>query len=322
MKNRSMAFDAARALAALYIVGFHHVLDYSPLLKRHVDPDLCTAAKQGCLAFFFFFFCSAYLVSRRTEIGNASDALRFWKRRCVRLLPLYLVALFSFSRPVWLTLLSAIGLNNFVPGIDGRNISTLWFVSQLMLWYALYPFLRAVRRKSVLFATCLAIELVLWRGSGLWGWDHRLWWYFPLYAAGIFVADVPERRLSLASIPLGSAFAVLAVFGLLDAMPIATAVCGCGLVFGAATVLSRAKWTLPFFGAVSYASMCAYFFHRKIFFRLIGGLVYWTGPKIQGQPVFLLWMYLLFLPAVFASGWLVQRGYDTLVRRFARPKRE
>ena len=28
--RRSLLFDVGRALSALYIVGFHHILDYSP----------------------------------------------------------------------------------------------------------------------------------------------------------------------------------------------------------------------------------------------------------------------------------------------------
>ncbi len=319
-KSKSVAFDVARALAALFIVGFHHVLDYSPFLKARVDLVLDDGIKIGCLAFFFF--CSSYLVSRRTEILRFEDAVRFWKRRCIRLLPLYLLALFSFSRPFRLTALSVVGLNNFVPGIDGRNIATLWFVSQLILYYFLYPLFRAIRRKTVLAAACLVLETVFWRGSVLWGWDHRLWLYFPLYATGIFAADRTERDIAAVSFPLGFGFVALAAARLLPAFPIVTAFCGCGLVFAVSVLLAKAKPIAPFFGAVSYASMCAYLFHRKEYHRLVSGLVRWTDPAIRDRPAFLLWMYLAFVPAVFVAGWFVQRAYDLLVRKADRRTRE
>jgi len=311
--DRSRAFDVARALAALFIVGFHHVLDYSPFLKARVNLVLDEGVKIGCLSFFFF--CSSYLVSRRTEIRRFGDAVRFWKRRCIRLLPLYLLALFSFSRPFHLTVLSVFGLNNFVSGIDGHNIATLWFVSQLILYYFLYPFLRAINRTSVLAAVCLLLEILFWRGSVLWGWDHRLWLYFPLYATGVLAAGWSERTLAAVSFPLGVGFIALAGFGLLLAFPAATAFCGCGLVFAFSVLLAKAKPIAPFFGAVSYASMCAYLFHRKEYHRLISGLVRYSGPAIQNRPEFLFWMYLLFVPVVFVSGWLVQRAYDFLVKK-------
>lgn len=315
-KSRSAAFDVARALAALFIVGFHHVLDYSPFLKGKVDLVLDDGIKIGCLAFFFF--CSAYLVSRHTEIRRIEDAVRFWKRRCVRLVPLYLLALLSFSRPFRLTVLSVFGLNNFVPGIDGRNIATLWFVSQLILYYLLYPFLRTIKRKSVLVATCLALEAVFWRGSDLWGWDHRLWLYFPLYTAGVLAADRTEQEIAAVSFPLGAGFIALAAVGLLSDFPVVTAFCGCGLVFAVSVLLAKVKPLAPLFGAVSYASMCAYLFHRKEYYRLVSGLIRWTDPAIRDRPVFLLWMYLAFVPAVFVAGWFVQRTYDILVRKASR----
>ena len=313
-EDRSATFDVGRALAALFIVGFHHVLDYSPFLKARVDLVLDEGIKVGCLSFFFF--CSSYLVSRHTEILRFGDAVRFWKRRCIRILPLYLLALFSFSRPFRLTFFSVVGLNNFIPGINGRNIATLWFVSQLILFYFLYPFFRAINRKSVLVAVCLVFETIFWRGFVLWGWDHRLWLYFPLYATGILVADQTERQIAITSFPLGIGFVALATTGHLLIFPIVTAFCGCGLIFAVSVFLGRTRRLIPFFRSVSYASMCAYLFHRKEYHRFIRGLVHWTNPEIQKRSEFLLWMYLVFVPGIFMAGWLIQRAYDSLIRRF------
>ena len=313
VEDRSATFDVGRALAALFIVGFHHVLDYSPFLKARVDLVLDEGIKVGCLSFFFF--CSAYLVSRHTEIVRFGDAVRFWKRRCIRILPLYLLALISFSRPFRLTLLSVVGLNNFIPGINGRNIATLWFVSQLILYYFLYPFFRAINRKSILVAVCLVFETIFWRGSVLWGWDHRLWLYFPLYATGILVAEQTEQEIALASFPLGMGFIALVIIGHLPTFPIVTAYCGCGLIIALSVLLGRARRFTTFFRFTSYASMCAYLFHRKEYHRFVLGLVRWTDPEIPKRSEFLLWMYLVFVPVVFMAGWLIQRVYDSLIRR-------
>ena len=309
---RLVVFDVGRALCALYIVGFHHVLDYIPHLKDLCGGPLEKSVKIGCLGFFFF--CSSLLSSIRHESGSMSDAIAFWKRRAVRIVPLYLLALISFSRPFMLTLSATVGLNNFIPDIDGRNIPTLWFVSQLMVFYFLYPALRAIRSKRWLAAVCLALEVVFWIGHSRFGWDRRLWWYFPLYAAGLAFSPFAERRLFLSSVALSVGFACLTICGMTDVCPIATAFCGCGLLYLVATAMSRAAFSIPFFRFLSFSSMAAYLFHRKLYHRLTAPLASSLGGDSL-SPFSLLWMFGLCVPVVFLTGWAIQKGYDRLVRR-------
>jgi len=311
-KSRSLLFDVARAFSALYIVGFHHVLDYSPWLRSHVDFVWNEAAKAGCLAFFFF--CSSYLASSRFEIHSWADALHFYRRRFLRIFPLYLLALINFSRPLSLTLLSAIGLNNFLPGIEGRNIPTLWFVSQMLVLYAIYPVLRRLKRYPIiLVATCTAIELALWFGAKRYGWDHRLWWYFPMYAGGILLSDWTETRLLTASSFLASMFLALCIMRNILYWPIVLAVSGCGFVLALSGILSLIPRVAFVARPLAYASMNAYLFHKKEYHRLLLAFDAIFGHDARNGGAFLLWMYLVCVPAAFVLGWYIQRIYDRWV---------
>ncbi len=310
--RRSILFDVARSLSALYIVGFHHVLDYSPWLRSHVDPVWNGAVKTGCLAFFFF--CSSYLVSRRHEIRSRSDAFGFYRRRCLRILPLYLLALVSFSRPLSLTLASTIGLNNFLPDIDGKNIPTLWFVSQLLVFYAIYPPLSRLRNQPVvLVAICMALELVLWNGAVRFGWDRRLWWYFPMYAGGMLLSNWDEQRLLAASAVSSAAFLALCISGMALDWPILVAASGCGCVLAFSKLLAGLPGMTFVARPIAYASMNAYLFHRKEYHRLVLAFNVLFGQDARNGSAFLLWMYLVCVPSAFILGWLIQRVYDRLV---------
>ena len=309
---RLIVFDVGRALCALYIVGFHHVLDYLPHLKDLCNGPLEKSVKIGCLGFFFF--CSSLLSSIRHGSGSMAGAVAFWKRRIVRIVPLYLLALVSFSRPFMLTMSAIVGLNNFIPDIDGRNIPTLWFVSQLLVFYTLFPALRAIRSKRRLVAVCLALEIVFWIGHSRFGWDRRLWWYFPLYAAGLIVSPFAEHQLFLSSVALSLGFAFLAACGMTHVCPVATAFCGCGLVYLVAKTMSRAAFSIPFFRFLSFSSMSAYLFHRKLYHRLATPFVSSPGGDELSSFSFL-WMFGLCVPVVFLAGWAIQKGYDLLIRR-------
>lgn len=310
--RRSLLFDVGRALSALYIVGFHHILDYSPWLRAHVDPVWNDAAKVGCLAFFFF--CSSYLVSRRHSIHSRAEALDFYRRRCLRILPLYLLALVNFSRPFSLTLASAIGLNNFLPGIDGKNIPTLWFVSQLLVFYAVYPALSRFRNRPVFLATvCTAIELTLWYGAKRFGWDHRLWWYFPMYASGILLSGWSEKRILDASTALAVIFLALCISRNILDWPIVLAITGCGFVLALSGLLSLVPGTAFVARPLAYASMNAYLFHKKEYHRLLLAFDALFGHDARHGSSFLLWMYLVCVPTAFVLGWCIQRIYDRWV---------
>jgi len=235
------------------------------------------------------------------------------RMRCVRILPLYLLALVNFSRPIGLTLASLIGLNNFLPGIDGRNIPTLWFVSQLIVYYALYPGLRALRNRWLQAAVCAVIECLFYAGYVRFGWDHRLWWYFPLYASGILLADWDERRILSVSVVLAGAFAILTLATNVLDLPLAFAASGCGFVLAVSKLVAMLPGAAFVLGPVAYASMNAYLFHKKEYHRLLLAFDALFGRDARSGPSFLLWIYLVCVPAAFAIGWAVQRLYDRLV---------
>lgn len=309
MRTRNRTLDVGRALCVLLIVGLHHVYDYVPRLASVVPRHPERQATFAALAFFFM--VSGFLLASRTEIHRFSDAFSFWKRRLVRILPLYLLALFLLPFPCShaIRILSVLGINNFLPGIDGKNIPTLWFVSQIVVYYLLLPGLLALlhpgKRFLVVFST-IGIELLFFLGHLEFGWDCRLWWFFPCFAAGVILSTIDERCFSKRSIPLVLLYFLL---GEVDSawFKIPFLLCGGATIYLVSVVTLRVLPVFfPFFRAIAYSSFAAYLFHRPLY-SVASQWISASGTTRMIQ------MFLLVIPSVFLLSWVVQYTYDRFI---------
>lgn len=306
----------------LYIIGIHHMQSFVrpgtviDVLANRGTPVLCT-----------FTAISAYFMGRKT-IETGADAAAFYKRRLARIYPLYLLGcltLFIASRfagnyiqSVRQLLLTLAGLSMLI----GPAPRTMWYMSMLMLFWALTPLFLYRRRRTpgslAVRIGGLAAWLAILAGLARMGLkvDGRLYPYSLIYFGILIVADRIKLDDKPRLLPALAAAAVMALFAL---GPVRRVIPGslCQLAGGCAGIVLMltlgqlcALWRplAMALGAVSYASMAAYLFHRQ----WLGLCFYALGPfSLPGAAVLML--------ALLAGCYGVQWFYDRRIApRFAR----
>ncbi|MFY1645272.1 acyltransferase family protein, partial [Methanoculleus bourgensis] len=199
--NRIIVLDGVKAAAILLIVFIHlyNYLMHHPFTGHH---DLI--ALLSFLALAGFTFVSGYTIyANNSVLQTHEDVTRFYRKRVLRVYPLYLVALATFFicfqvlrlapsldlSPIgWL--INAFCLQVLLAPAFTDPIFTLWFIGFIVLLYLLYPaiimFSRTTRGivliSGGIFALLAALHLLL----GIV--DDRLLQYYIFFIAGILAA--------------------------------------------------------------------------------------------------------------------------------------
>ncbi|MFN2156497.1 MAG: acyltransferase family protein [Anaerolineae bacterium] len=307
--------DLLRAAGFLYIIGFWHLLDYSLAPTWHHRPpvQLLTWCVLGV-----FSYISGWLLSRRYVLDTPARIVRFYGRRFVRIYPLYLVALTAFLRVRLIDVVTYRQGVLLLNMITGRPLVTLWFVTMILLFYALTPayLYQSTALKTIVLTAALWAGLVaLHLSTG--AVDLRLPQYLIPFAGGILAARSPplaralRDRRWLAASPLVAVATALAftrwddplLKSIVAVLAIAGTLPGFLLV---GRVLSE-RLPVVWIGRISEASFCAYMIHRLTY---QAGMALWKPTSL---PASLLYLLGILLPATVGLGWLIQRGYDSLV---------
>lgn len=312
--KRSVFFDVLRAVCILNVIAVIHARQYSARLCQAIDSHFpAWGYIVGTMAALFF--ASGYLLAKSNTIDNAHDALLFAKKRILRILPLYVLSLLTipFPAPMWRKATMLLGINNFM----GFSLSTLWFVSVLMVFYVLFPIMRVVKRRrgwGALILLSLLVEILFAAGGKFLDFEARLSYYFPFFMLGIVAADlnVPERRIFLVAASVSAIYLVSRLAGLFDGVEVVLRPLRFFVVLSAAYVVSVILPRGKAWGVLAYASFCAYLFHRQ-FYDL--ALHRWF-PGLGGQAKIAL-IYLL-VPLTFVAGYAIQWGYDCLLNHAKR----
>jgi peptidoglycan/LPS O-acetylase OafA/YrhL len=316
--ERNAAIDLLRVLCIGYIVGFWHLIPYTDWLPGYANP-LTEAIKD--IALGTFVFASGLLLARRDLPPRVADWLGFFRRRLVRLYPLYLLALILFA---------VVGLASQATILKGALLismfappppPTLWFVTMIMVFYLLAPLLIGLAgdgRRYLIVSAGIVLLCLVYDGF-VQSMDSRLVLFFPAFALGVYVQRVragyellQRRRLYLLLLlPLAFVLGLPGDRG----FDIATALLRAPLVSLGAVLLviyaERAGSTLhsPSILMLSYASLGVYLFHRPVF-ELVMALYY----PVQGhyQALYLMGVA---VPLTFLIAYAVQRTYDAGVAR-------
>lgn len=312
--KRIIQFDFIQTACMLYIVGFYH-------LNNYLHPDLwfsgLTSASVETMTtavLATFTFISGYML-RRYDFRSLNDVNVFYRKRLIRFYPLFV--------------LSAIGLyimryayfQQLILGISGlalftdTPIKTLWFISMLMLLYAITPMIRyhaLIRNRGrQLLSLCAIIILLIflyWNGII----EKRLLIYAPLYVIGLGMKDINFSKKTWLVIAIVSLIAIIATIPL---NAVNDVVISCLLaLFGASLIVSlgfllpiNAFDKLIYFFA--YSSMAAYMFHRHIY----GVSLLIFGIREEEIVYLTWWGASLVLMVVFVASWGIQSIYDKCV---------
>ncbi len=269
------------------------------------------------------------------RLNSPCDVWRFLKRRWFRLYPLYLLALAWFIL-FWLRPITPVGVFAHLIGVEawiyplsGPVTMTLWFVSVLALYYVLFVLISLgspgmfgiILRMGFIFSV-----LMIWHFVANMGMI-QLVVYYPTFCLGILIGGrvqtTPSRSLSarwtlVSAAVLAAAFfvhsrssvdgyhALALSLGSAASVPIGWTTSICLLSFRRLAVLVA---------LVAYASYGMYLFHRPVLATAMKTVSLATAGLLGTT-----WSYVLFwlivVPIVGLIGWLIQRGYDALLKRW------
>jgi len=302
------SIEYLKTFSILYIVGFWHLSDYTNYLSITKNPFLSdlTLTVLG-----LFVFISGFLLGKTNK--QPINFLPFLKKRLLRIYPLYALAVIVFYFFDINNALISIKSLFFISMFSGPAPFTLWFITMIMFFYVLTPFLvNAVKNKKKYFLFILLCSIVTFILIVFYkNIDYRLAFYFPLFCLGIYCSNygVRDRYVNF------NLAMVLLLFGLLlkqieinswlitqfFKLPI---VLSCSYIIFYFSIINECKFkSLGIISIISYSSFSMYLFHRPIY----SSLIEFYFPK-QEELQFLYLIFGCFL--VLIVSWGIQKTYD------------
>lgn len=306
--KRSEAVDLLRAAAVLYIVGFWHALNYTNAIPNYPNP---VTYRLTVIALGLFTFLSGYLAASKELPVTAEGVLAFYKRRLIRIWPLYALALLTFVAYGITPIKTAIVASTGISMVYGGPPLTLWFVTMLLMFCLIAPPLILASRRPFIFT---AVVVTLFFVAHHFQIDPRLSIYFPAFALGIFAAShsaiVGRIPLLVVAVACGAALFVSARGGFPETATESIGIASLIPLFGLLLTekLLGNSSTPRFLRAISYAAFAMYLFHRPIYITL-------SAWRPNDHVLQLLFLWGLCLPAVFMASYGIQRIYDALIGR-------
>lgn len=303
--KKSATIDALRAASVLYIVGFWHALGYTTVAPGY--PNAITH-RLTVVVLGLFVFLSGYLLATK-DVSSREDVAAFYRRRLLRIWPLYISAMIVFVLlgliPQNTAILSAFGASMFY----GEQPMTLWFIAMLLIFYALAPLLIRISKAPLVFCICSAALFML---AARYAADPRVAIYFPAFALGVFAS---RHRASVNALP--RTFLILAglvsilVSALSSGNPehkLASASMAAVVPLLVLLLVEKVEFRptlIRWASVLSYSGFAMYLFHRPIYMAYAAFL-----PASPFGQLLIIWG--LALPTIIAISYGIQAAYDRL----------
>jgi len=311
--GKSATIEVLRAASVLYIVGFWHLLNYVPHPPPYAN---ALTYRMTVIVLGIFVFFSGYLIASRDIPATQTGLWSFYKKRLLRIWPLYALALTLFVifklTSIETALLASVGVGMVFHGPP----PTLWFGAMLLLFYLVAPALVFSSRAPLLFLSFAAGLFLIAQTCAI---DSRLSIYLPAFALGIFTARNREiiDRVPLYAIAIAcvgafyiSSFATFPETASASIFIASLVPLFCLLV---GERIARDFKAPQIFGLISYAGYAMYLFHRPLYMAMIS----WIPAAHPQLTTFVLCVP--GVPGVIAISYIIQLGYDTLLAKFERP---
>lgn len=327
VNNRDYKIDIVRALCALEIIAFWHMMDYLPEKFELTGEVLNLAKLLTNTALASFSFISGFCLSKYT-FTKSGDVWLFYKKRLIRFYPLLLLSALSllvagyvFHHPWFIStsqfVTTITGLNVFIPPLA----MTLWYFSMIMSFYLITPLVLSKNDAfaKLLIASSLLAVVVLMDILFL-DVNKVFYLYYPFYALGLMIPSNSLEfiyRKKFLFLPLSMTLFAAIVLATSDRSDYfigggiyVAMISGLVMLFIAATVINGlSKGLTKIFLGISYSSMVAYLFHRQLYFMII----YAIGDS--NQKLSLVKALFVAVPIIFAVSFLVQKSYDFLIEK-------
>ena len=316
--KKLVSIDYMKALSMLYIVAFWHMLDYIDSPAQYANFWTRAIVK---IVLGLFVFISGYL-SGGVKSQSLSP-LDFYRKRLIRIYPLYALAIGLFYlfeiNGGRTSILALLGVSMYY----GPPPATLWFITMIVVFYLLTPFLLKLANKPLLYlaSASLVFAATVLIYFNLGKVDLRIVLYFPCFIAGLYcsIHGIINRVFNLKTMML--------VFGLW--LPLSYY--GTGLLapdrLGYMPLVLSMSYLL-FYGFyqnerhlknskivmfLSYGSFAMYLFHRPIYMSV-------TSLYLPDRE----WLQIPYLLAVFTLliatiSWSLQKTYDAILSALLKP---
>ncbi|MEM9567167.1 MAG: acyltransferase [Cyanobacteria bacterium P01_E01_bin.34] len=319
--KKLVSVDYMRALSAIYIVAFWHLMEYVKAIPEHFYKNIWTGTITVSILGLFVFI-SGYLTGGRK--GQSLSPLDFYRKRLMRIYPLYALAICLFYlygiNGSQTSLISLFGLSMYW----GAKPITLWFITMIVVFYLLAPFFLKLADRPLLYLA--AVSGVFTASVGMYvalgTVDIRLLLYLPCFAAGLFCSIHgivnrvfnPKTMMLLfgMGIPLMQLESGMLAPSRLGRVPLILSLAYLTFyMFCRNENLFKSSRLIEFF---SYGSFTMYLFHRPIYSTLTD----WYLPEGNWQQ--LLYMLAIFMVFVTTISWSMQRAYDLMLAATRKPK--
>ena len=311
---RDVKYDIARSFAMVWVVGIYHLSEYVFTSPLH-ESQWARMVTWGCLGAFTFI--SAYFLAGKYEFANWMHIRAFYKKRLIRFYPLFIISalsLFLIGFNDWeQTWRGLIGISTF----SAPQINTLWYISMLMGFYLLTPFMSrgGIFYKLIIYLLIVGIVVLLKMFHA--EVDNRFFYYLTIYEAGIIFSKHIPIRLQKQFYVSNLIFimgCIIYTICLLWVVYHPNILCmmiggfiGCGLLLLISERIANTYNFSRLINFFSYGSMAAYLFHRQIFY--IGLSVY--DPTDMWKKI--IYLVAIVLPIIFIISYYIQRYYDRLI---------
>jgi len=164
-KERLIVFDFIRLFAIVMVVLSHNIrFGTFPISSLYL----------GVLGNGLFFFISGYLIYlNNNSINSKADIIHFYKKRLLRIYPLYIVAV--IVHVIITTLISGSSYNSFEVIVSMLGLQMvfypkfitypfLWFIGMILIYYLIYPLIIYFSQKNwikYLIYSCISIGLLI-----------------------------------------------------------------------------------------------------------------------------------------------------------------
>ncbi len=318
-KERLLGFDLARVVAIFVVIGIYHNFGYAGAYHSEPAVRVLVYSSLG-----LFTFLSAFLLASRYSFAEKTEIQSFYKKRVLRVWPLFVISSL---------MLAVLGFNAWMPTIKGivgispfwaPHPTTMWYVAMLISLYIITPFvvkgevmLQCIKAVAVMTVVGL-IQIIF--GTVV----PRTFNYFTVYLIGLllgrnyyeptmrFLRSKKTLIISLIWIVL----VVLVFFTKNDYLKSFSSVVGIiallNLSLIATEKLSANSFLAKAITTLSYASFCAYLFHREI----IWVMFHLYKPK-DVLPIFLE-VLIVGVPLSFLCAYYIQKVYDWIIGKITK----
>ncbi|KAF5036364.1 Acyltransferase family protein [anaerobic digester metagenome] len=190
--DRIVAFDVIRVIAITMIL-FSHMLSVGDSTLLETFKGLMGVTGNG-----LFFFMSGHLIySNNNSFSTLSSVIRFYKRRAIRIYPLYWIALLLFivvSTTLSMGDYTTQTLFTYLVGAQVvfmpryiADIPYYWFVSAILLFYLIYPYIIQSDHstKNYIWRSLIVLGLLFLIRVSTGLIEGRFFEYFPVFVLGI-----------------------------------------------------------------------------------------------------------------------------------------